>query len=129
MAIDSYFSEIKALLDRYAATTFVVSVNISFETRPGEQGFLVGSVEFTDGSRLYLREYLDAEGEIVEKIMYSYHFQDAEGKMVFRYDNAAHRPILSAAEHKHDSGGAHASLAPALENVLIEIVESNRWAR
>ena len=128
MGIEEYFSQIKVILDRYAAATFVVSANIAFDRRPGDQGFLSGVVQFTDGSALYFREYLDAANKIVEKLMYSYHYQDTTGKMILRYDNSAHRPSLKSFEHKHGAMGTKKVAAPGLETVLLEIVELQHWA-
>jgi hypothetical protein len=50
--LDAYFARLKALLDRYAATPFVLLVRSDFETRPGGQGYLSGSVLFEDASTL-----------------------------------------------------------------------------
>ena len=36
--IQVYFNQIKALVDQYAATRFVLDANISFEMRPGGVG-------------------------------------------------------------------------------------------
>jgi len=35
-----------------------------------------------------------------EKVSYAYQYQDGEGKLIFRYDNAAHKPGLGFIEHK-----------------------------
>jgi hypothetical protein len=105
LGIEEYLSQIQALLDRYAAASFVVSVSVTTDRRPGEQGFVSGKVQFTDGSTLYFREYLDADTQTVEKLMYVYHYQDTAGKMILRYDNAAHRPSPHSFDHKHDATG------------------------
>jgi hypothetical protein len=128
LEIDAYFAQIKATIDRYTAATFIVSSNIAFETRPGNQGYLSGKIEFADGSTLHFREYLDGVGESIEKVMYSYHYQDARAKMILRYDNAAHRPALATSNHKHDSTGIQSSSAPMLEAVLSEIAIRQHWA-
>jgi hypothetical protein len=44
--LEAYFARLKAILDRYAATPFVLLVKSNFETRPGGQGYLSGSVTF-----------------------------------------------------------------------------------
>lgn len=38
--------------------------------------------------------------------MYTYHYQGADNRLIFRYDNARHRPPLRALEHKHTIGGS-----------------------
>jgi hypothetical protein len=55
--------------------------------------------------------------------MYVYHYQDANKALVFRYDNAPHRPPLSLAEHKHTPAGVTVSLAPTLAQLIDEILK------
>lgn len=125
--IQAYFSQIKAIVDQYAATHFVLDANVSFEMRPGEQGYLTGSIIFADGSALYFREFLDAIKDTVDKLMYTYHYQDASNKLIFRYDNARHRPPLRSLEHKHTPRQVIEAPAPILEDVLAEIVTAKGW--
>ena len=99
--IQDYFNQIKAIVDQYAATRFVLDAHVSFEMRPGEQGYLTGSIIFAEGSTLYFREFLDTVRDTVEKLTYTYHYQDASNQLIFRYDNARHRPPLRSLEHKH----------------------------
>ncbi len=125
--IQTYFDQIKAVLDAYAATHTVLHSQITFETRPGEQGYLHGSITFQDGSILYFREYLDVVGTVVHREMYSYQYQDAANQLRFRYDNATHRPPLDAREHKHTADHIITGVAPTLPKTLAEIVSSNGW--
>ena len=127
MEIEEYFAQIKAVVDQYAAATFVVSANVAFETRPGDQGFLAGKVRFVDSSELHFREYLDVTAQAIEKVMYSYHFQDTTGILIFRYDNAAHKPTLAISSHRHDPSGVKLAETPRLEQVLAEVAERQRW--
>jgi len=39
------------------------------------------------------------------KLSYVYHCQDNDGRLIFRYDNAAHRPMLPYSCHKHLATG------------------------
>lgn len=48
MTIPAYFSQIKAILETYAAADFVVETDLNFETRPGDQGYLKGRVTFSN---------------------------------------------------------------------------------
>ena len=125
--IQNYFDQIKASVDQYAATGFVLDANVSFETRPGEQGYLAGSVTFVDGSVLHFAEFLDAIGESVDKLMYTYHYQDASDQLIFRYDNARHRPMLRSLEYKHIPGQIVEMPAPTLDDVLAEIAMDKGW--
>ncbi len=126
--IPTYFAQIKALVDQYAATRFVLDAQVSFEERPGSQGYLAGSITFVDRSVLSFREFLDVVGETVVKLMYTYHYQDADRGLVFRYDNARHRPPMQSREHKHiPSGQVVEAAVPSLESVLAEITSSQGW--
>jgi len=125
--IQAYFDQVKAIVDQYAATRFVLDANVSFEMRPGGQGYLTGSVILVDGSALYFREFLDAVRGTVDKLMYTYHYQDAGNQLIFRYDNARHRPPLRSLEHKHTPGQVIEAPAPTLEDVLAEIVMVKGW--
>jgi hypothetical protein len=127
MVIQAYFNQVKAIVDQYAATPFVLDANVSFEMRPGEQGYLAGSIIFADGSALHFREFLDAIGDVVDKLMYTYHYQDGGNQLIFRYDNARHRPPLRSLEHKHTPGQVIGALAPTLEDVLTEIIVAKGW--
>ena len=115
--IQAYFDQIKAIVDEYAGTSFVLDVNVGFEVRPGGQGYLSGSITFVDGSVLYFREFLDAVKGIVDKLMYTYHYQDVGNQLIFRYDNARHRPPLRSLEHKHTPEQIIEIPAPTLEDV------------
>lgn len=50
MTIQAYFTLIKNLADEYAQADVVLDVQLQFDVRPGNQGYLNGSVWFSDGS-------------------------------------------------------------------------------
>ena len=54
--------------------------------------------------------------------MYAYHYQDADSNLVFRYDNAAHKPALPQVEQKHTTEGVEMTGAPTFEGVIDEIL-------
>lgn len=56
-------------------------------------------------------------------------YQDAATQMNFRYDNAAHRPSLSAREHKHTPDNIVVTLPPTLEQVIDEILKDQDSSR
>lgn len=61
----------------------------------------------------------------MQKVMYAYHYQKADGTLVFRYDNTAHyKSVSTFPHHKHVKGGkVEPSGVPTLEQVLREIEE------
>lgn len=78
-----------------------------------------------DGGWLEFFEYaaFDAHGQIV-RLSYSYHWQDAGGRLLRRWDNVNHyRGLPNAPHHLHRSDGGVEGVAkpPALAGVLAEI--------
>lgn len=76
---------------------------------------------FSDGSELHFREFLDVSRD-EPRLMYAYHYQNSNKTLIFRYDNAEHRPQLPQPEHKHTETDVTVSLAPTLAQVIDEIL-------
>jgi len=57
------------------------------------------------------------------KLMYAYHYQDADQNLIFRYDNAAHSPALPQPAHKHTRSDIEVSPIPMLDMVLDQILK------
>ena len=56
--------------------------------------------EIKNNTELYIREYMSArEGK------YSYHWQEKDGKIIVRWDNAPHQKLKTFPHHKHLSSG------------------------
>ena len=82
-----------------------------------------------DGSEFHVFEYVDIK---LTKISYAYHFQDRDGKLVFRYDNEPHFPRLPGfPHHKHVStssspmGSKPVEIRDAIREAAKAIAESN----
>jgi len=60
----------------------------------------------------------------MQKLSYAYQYQASNGELIFRYDNAVHRPALGFKEHKHTKDGAiiEASL-PDISDIVDEVIE------
>ena len=125
--IQTYFTQIKRIIDQYAATSFVLEAQIRFDLRPGDQGYLTGTVIFADDSKLHFSEYVDQTGAVVDKLMYTYHYQDTGNQLIFRYDNALYKPTLPSVEHKHLPTQIIAAPALTLDEVLAEIATTKGW--
>lgn len=117
--IEEYFQD---LLDLIASLPFVESPDVNLEKRGGLVGFIRGEVGFNDGSSLFFRELIDLRLPL-QKVMYAYHYQHADGSLAFRYDNTAHHKHISTfPNHKHlPDGSVESSVIPALEQVMREI--------
>lgn len=84
-------------------------------------GFIGGVLHFEDGSELHFRECVDASAP-EPRLMYAYHYQHADTNLVFRYDNAAHKPALPQVEHKRPTEGVEMTGASMFEGVIDEIL-------
>ena len=85
-------------------------------------GIIEGELFFTDESRLYFIEFVNVK-ETIEVYKYSYHYQDRNGDLIFRYDMAPHhREIQTFPHHKHTlSNKVIEAFCPTLAQVLDEI--------
>ncbi|HHT9134852.1 MAG TPA: toxin-antitoxin system TumE family protein [Candidatus Avalokitesvara rifleensis] len=121
MQIKDYLDEILNLI---AENPFAVSQSLSFEERPPDSAFITGTVTFTDGSMLHLKEFVifEPKGAIVLKYGYNYLAEDET--LNFRYDNAFDPLVKSLStypEHKHTANGLVSAKRPAFRDVLSEI--------
>lgn len=122
MSLQQYIDQLQAVISRLSTSSFVINTTLNADLRAGDQAFVQGTIHFTDNSLLHFKEYLDAVSDHVDKLMYSYHYQDAQKQLIFRYDNAAHKPPLAFTEHKHLADRVEAAPAPTLEDVSKEIL-------
>ena len=97
-------------------------VSLQLDQRSSVRGFIDGALHFYEGSHLIFREFLDTTHDN-PRLMYAYHYQDAAQELIFRYDNAAHRPALSQPTHKHTPDGIETASPPTLAEVLDEILQ------
>ena len=122
MLIEDYFQEVRDIIE---ACAVVQLSNVNYDTRSIYRGFMRGELKFSDGSVLYLREFVDVKTTLVRE-MYSYHYENAFKKLIFRYDNTRHHKKLNLPNyphHKHDGSEDNviSSNAPMLAEVLNEI--------
>lgn len=90
--------------------------------RPGQSSELYARLRFSDGSQLQVVEKLLVERYTSIKARYAYHYQRADGTLVFRYDNVPHHPeIVTFPHHKHVRETITAARPPDLSEVLREI--------
>jgi len=117
--IAGYFQLINGIL---ALSPAIKSLDVPTEKRTPIEGYLRGDVLFKNGSHLHFRELVTTEPNI-HRISYTYHFQSAGGKLIFRYDDSDHFPYLpSTPHHKHiGENDVIAANAPDLQSVLHEI--------
>jgi hypothetical protein len=71
-----------------------------------------------DNSLLHVREFTSKDERI-----YSYHWQDKNGELICRWDNAPHHKVETFPHHKHTEKGVKASYETSLEEVLRKVEE------
>ncbi len=93
--------------------------------RTSLRGQIVGGLRFYDGALLEFEEILEVRGaRQIVKTYYKYHYQRADGTLIFRYDNAPHhREVSTFPDHVHIEGRVEAAEPPDLSDVLHRIDE------
>ncbi|MBF0412988.1 MAG: hypothetical protein HQK70_09785 [Desulfamplus sp.] len=91
--LKDYLSDIINVVNEYFQTGFIVLSEITSDFRTEKIGFIKDKITFIDESILFFREYLDLRYSI-DKKSYSFHYQDVNTNLLFRYDNALHKPAL-----------------------------------
>ncbi len=123
MLLTEYLSEVIKVLDEYSKTNLIIDSNLSIDSRSEKIGIIRGSISFSDNSILVFSEYLDLRYK-VEKNSYSFHYQKHDGSLIFRYDNARHKPPIDASGHKHVSEGKIIPAEPPeSKDILTEIMD------
>jgi len=124
LLIEEYFVHLER---RFASCPHVVQTTLTKEKRAPHIGFVKGTIGFSQGIELFLMEFVRTQPRLV-KTKYRYHCQDANGKLLFRYDNAPHHRISTFPHHKHVRTVAEgetivASSPPSIERLVDEVVD------
>lgn len=124
MLLSEYLSDIVNVIDEYSRAGLVIDSELSTDFRTEKIGIIEGSITFSDNSKLVFTEYLDLKYK-PKKLNYSFHYQKQDGTLIFRYDNAKHKPPVDIPEHKHlPDGKIVVAEPPLLSNIFTEIAES-----
>ncbi len=127
MSISEYLVSIRRAVGRLDAYGFAESIIFQEELRAGRQAIIKAEVILVDGSCLIIREYIGSKYGI-EKFSYAYQYQDREGNLIFRYDNAAHKPKLETPDHRHSPEGIEIQLPPEIRSHSPS-GDGQRWQR
>ncbi|MBE9109917.1 hypothetical protein IQ273_10910 [Nodosilinea sp. LEGE 07298] len=76
--------------DDYGLSTYI---DVSADLRSGEQAVLKAKVLLVDATELYIRIFY-LGGRANTLLSYAYQYQQADSTLIFRYDNARHKPDL-----------------------------------
>jgi hypothetical protein len=108
MLLHKILSEFREIIEEIEVLQFEVT---------GPNSRIKLRVDLRDGSQLFAREIV-LDGR---QLKYAYHWKDAGGRLLTRWDNADHWPeIATSPHHKHisDEKTVVASDATSLEEVL-----------
>lgn len=115
-----YFHRSIGKIDDYG---FAESIDIKEEIRSAKQAVTNAKIVLIDGSFLHVRMYIEAKYKI-EITSYAYQYQDVKGNLIFRYDNARHKPELGFKDHKHLHDGSIVQFPiPDISDVVDEVIE------
>ena len=128
MSIQVYFSRKESEL---LSSPLLISLDFHTEIIDSNCGYFKAKLIFSDNSKLFLfelSEIISATGKVFnEKIRiekYRYHYQDANEKMIFRWDNAPHfSKLKSFPHHLHVGNKIEESIRPSLYKVIMQITK------
>ncbi|MCF6158714.1 MAG: hypothetical protein E3K32_09115 [wastewater metagenome] len=123
MLIAEYFQDFTKTINEFSKSGFITTSELKIDPRTEKIGLIKAIIQFIDDSRLFVTEYVDLRYKI-EKLSYSFHYQDKNDNIIFRYDNAIHKSMLNFSNHKHFKGTILNSEVPELRNVLEEIISN-----
>lgn len=114
--IEEYFKFLKVIAQ---SNPYFKDFRLVKELVATDKGFVRFAIEFIDGSELHVFEYVNAN---IQKIDYSYHWQDKNQKLIKRWDNAPHHhQIETFPHHLHQGEEIKPSKEPNFVEVLKEI--------
>ena len=118
--VRKYFTQLEEQINLFQNIISTYSIKTKYYNT--YKGYISGKIIFIDDSQLSFREVKDTEFHKKDK--YSYHFMNALGEIIFRYDNAYHHPeIKTFPHHKHLAESIIESIEPELTDILTEISE------
>jgi len=103
-----YLSHIKALI---ALSRQVVRWEVIREETQGDVGLFRYRLTLRDGGLLEMFERFRMVKDKLQVTKYSFHWQDADGQLYRRWDNATHHPELPTRPH-HVHDGTEANVLP-----------------
>lgn len=104
MSICEHSDQLRDALDQLEAFGLSKSIVFREEIRSGKRLVIHSEAKLINGSVLLVREYVKAKYKS-ERLGHAYRYHYSDGALVFRHDNAFHRPSLGFKEHKHLADG------------------------
>jgi len=109
VTIAEYLTRIKQHL---LTNTVVLDFSVIRERATTTDGYLRAKLTFVDHSWLEFSEYVQRSGAgQINVVTYSYHWADAEARLILRWDNTPHFLELPGAPH-HIHQGSETTVSP-----------------
>ena len=123
MSLLSYLDQFRKALDKFEIFGLTEFVDFHQELRPGKLAIVNVKVVFINSTIFYIKAYINARYKI-DILSYAFQYQKKDGQLIFRYDNAEHKPSLPSKEHKYMSNGSiiEASI-PDIFDLVDEVIE------
>jgi hypothetical protein len=123
LLIGEYFQQISDWLAPHLAPASLLSIDLQMEGRGPTLGYFRLKLVWVDGSELHAREFVDTDPQPT-RLSYAYHYQTAGQQLIFRYDNARHKPDLGFTDHRHADDGTitQVTAVPDLEQIIAEVI-------
>jgi len=120
----TYIDQLREALEKLETFGLTEFIDINQEIRPGKQAIVNVKVILINNTILYIKAYINGMYKI-EIVSYAFQYQEKNGRLIFRYDNAKHKPTLLSKEHKHLSDGSIIeSPIPDIFELVDEIIEN-----
>jgi hypothetical protein len=121
MSAEDYLALIKSLI---AFCPVVTGFSIIREDAQGDKGLWRYRLTLKDGSLLEMFEFFEIQSEQVKAIKYSFHWQRDDGRIIKRWDNAAHHPEIETHPHHIHDGAEDLVLAyqPVSFEKILQVV-------
>ena len=113
-----YASVQKAIL----AAPHVIHSDVSFDEVSEEECYIRGTLTLTGGYELHIAEYIITEPQL-KRLKYRFHLQSDDGKLIARWDNAAHHPeVKTHPDHLHVGEKVKANSPVGIPEVLTAVL-------
>lgn len=120
LIIAQYFDAIEA---RFLQSFAIASYQILRREIAGVDGKLRANLVLVDGSVAEMFEYVREIAGQIQLLKYSFHWQEQQGRLRRRWDNAPHFPDLPNAPHHVHEGDGSVVEAKNPPNMLLVIEE------
>lgn len=117
--VAEYHRDVKA---RLIADPLIRRFNIRRERQTRTDGYMRARLVLSNGDLLEFSEYIQQIADRIEVVRYNFHWTDADGILIRRWDNAPHYPHLPQAPH-HIHDGEQNSVRPGTPKQTAQVLD------